>query len=381
MKAAGAPASSFDPLISLEKNETADASTTEISIQPNEPGDESTQETKRPCVERKPQISTLKRCDLEATIAGRNASNPVHQKKKRKMAMAEPEWNDMFFRLSLFRAKHKHVNVAKNDDEALFLWCCNQRRGNAALNRIKDGESGSNTTSRRTVNSGPNALTPERKLVLESIGFIWTITQPDLEDRWEKRFQELVVYKAQHGHANVPQNCPLGKWVKAQREQRNESERAKAGIRPPRVKPKPCIPPHREAKLTALGLSWYMGHKVLGWDQRYELLREFHAQHGHTNVPQSNPELGRWACKQRSQYSLRRRGKKNQLTDDRVEKLEALGFAWVAPHMQRQRVQQLNRIDQTATGIEHRADSTDHDEFPASHPPDGQAQHCHLVHL
>jgi hypothetical protein len=39
--------------------------------------------------------------------------------------------------------------------------------------------------------------------------------------------------------------------------------------------------------------------------------------------------------KQRSEYSLRLRGLKSQLTDERVEKLDSIGFSWVAPNFKR----------------------------------------------
>ena len=59
---------------------------------------------------------------------------------------------------------------------------------------------------------------------------------------------------------------------------------------------------------------------------------------GDVNVPQYYPAdkaFGRWVMKQRSEYSLRLRGLKSQLTDERVEKLNAIGFSWVAPNFKR----------------------------------------------
>lgn len=124
-----------------------------------------------------------------------------------------------------------------------------------------------------------------------------------------------------------------------QREQKNEADLVRAGGRRPGAKGRPCMPPARQRKLESIGMQWRLAN-VVGWDKRYKQLQEYHAKNGHVHVPQSYPpdkSFGRWVMKQRSEYSLRLRGKKNQLTDERIANLEALGFAWVAPHIQKLR--------------------------------------------
>ena len=46
--------------------------------------------------------------------------------------------------------------------------------------------------------------------MLNSIGFVWNTYDAE----WEEMFNQLVKYKADHGHTKVPQ----GKWVKNQRD-------------------------------------------------------------------------------------------------------------------------------------------------------------------
>ena len=62
-------------------------------------------------------------------------------------------------------------------------------------------------------------MTEERVKALEGLGFVWD-SQFAL---WEERFQELIAYRNQYGHANVPTNFPpnpkLAMWVKCQRRQ------------------------------------------------------------------------------------------------------------------------------------------------------------------
>lgn len=70
---------------------------------------------------------------------------------------------------------------------------------------------------------------------------------------------------------------------------------------------------------------------VVSWEERFQQLDEFKAQHGHCNVPQryaANKSLGNWVSTQRTQYRLRQNGKTSNITADRVQKLEEVGFEW-----------------------------------------------------
>ena len=69
------------------------------------------------------------------------------------------------------------------------------------------------------------------------------------------------------------------------------------------------------------------------WNQRLDELKAFRSPNGHCNVPYVYPpnrKLGHWVRNQRTQYSRRRAGKKHRLTDERMRKLEELGFSWAA---------------------------------------------------
>eukprot|EP00957_Ditylum_brightwellii_P173867 13236795-Ditylum_brightwellii.AAC.1 len=62
-----------------------------------------------------------------------------------------------------------------------------------------------------------NAVSSDRILKLNSIGFIWD----PLEHAWIEKFNQLRAFKAQNGHCNVPrsdaQNVSLAQWVNKQR--------------------------------------------------------------------------------------------------------------------------------------------------------------------
>ena len=61
-----------------------------------------------------------------------------------------------------------------------------------------------------------SSLTDERVKMLNSIGFTWRVDVP-----WKVRFNELIIFKRQCGHCDVPRsykdNPRLGRWVHAQR--------------------------------------------------------------------------------------------------------------------------------------------------------------------
>jgi hypothetical protein len=67
------------------------------------------------------------------------------------------------------------------------------------------------------------------------------------------------------------------------------------------------------------------------WDQRYQELQSYKADHGHCNVPRTylqNAQLGTWINTQRKQYRLLQLGQNSQMIPDRINKLEQLGFEW-----------------------------------------------------
>mmetsp|Transcript_13816 Transcript_13816/g.33438 ORF Transcript_13816/g.33438 Transcript_13816/m.33438 type:complete len:556 (+) Transcript_13816:179-1846(+) len=64
--------------------------------------------------------------------------------------------------------------------------------------------------------------------------------------------------------------------------------------------------------------------------ERLEELKQFKADHGHTNVPKNVEfkSLGRWVNNQRQYYKKREQGESSSLTEDRINSLEELGFIW-----------------------------------------------------
>jgi Helicase associated domain len=319
------------------------------------------------------------------------------QPKRRKYNVAAkktlPRWNDMCYQLLHFRSEHGHCMVPFKSGGDLGKWVATQRAQFVALQKrnqkhiiipghepsateesiadqiaagldVPDVDNGDNSDPNSpgymaldptTSLDHPESLTNERVKVLSSVGFVWDVVQADNDARWRKRYEELVEYKNIHGHCNVPQSTDLGKWVKMQRENKHESDLKREGKTPHRKKPKPCLSEDRIAKLEAIGFQWRVAKPAVGWDRRYQQLLEYKEKHGDCNVPQSylpDKPFGRWVMKQRCQQSLKLRGEKSQLTEEREKKLTDLGFSWVAPGFSKKTVQMPMTMDENGMMID-----------------------------
>jgi len=69
------------------------------------------------------------------------------------------------------------------------------------------------------------------------------------------------------------------------------------------------------------------------WDARFEDLAQYKKAHGHCRVPRTVPILGRWVKKQREQHKMKKDGHSTSLTDERLNRLNQLGFVWDFPKM------------------------------------------------
>mmetsp|Transcript_24229 Transcript_24229/g.40137 ORF Transcript_24229/g.40137 Transcript_24229/m.40137 type:complete len:282 (+) Transcript_24229:70-915(+) len=134
---------------------------------------------------------------------------------------------------------------------------------------------------------------------------------------WYQRLSELVDFKKANGHIHVPQkyeaNPPLGIWVNKQRCTRT------------------ALTPEKIAALETVGFDWGKRKGQHAWNEKFNELIAYKAEHGDCLVPTkcpANPSLGRWVSTQRSQYKSRGAGKRSTMTDDKIRSLESIGFVW-----------------------------------------------------
>lgn len=195
-------------------------------------------------------------------------------------------WDDHFEELLIFKEKYGHSNIPHTNtfNPTLGDWVRRQREAY----RLK-------TISQPRINK------------LNSIGFVWD----RFKTAWDKRFEELLIFKDKHGHVNVPRprgfETPLGEWVSRQRENFKNNKLAQKRI----------------DKLNSIGFDWNPFLNL--WDKNFEKLLIFKKKYGHTFVQSrsiANSHLGQWLSKQRKLF------KDNQLAQERIDKLNSIGFVW-----------------------------------------------------
>ncbi|CAJ1957843.1 unnamed protein product [Cylindrotheca closterium] len=263
----------------------------------------------------------------------------------------DDQWDIMFEKLREYKDKTGNCLVPKRykDNPKLGTWVDTQRVQYKKLQKIlasqttQNGSIGGSEDRESPIPAGDvgkplvGRLTNDRIRRLEDLGFVWS-----LRDDWQKHYEELKDYKAQHGHCNVParyeKNRRLGIWVSAQRQQYKMVRQlpdANKGRR------STSLTPERIGLLNDLSFTWTIRSRDTfgeSWNQRYEDLKEFKRIHGHCNVPSKyaeNPELGIWVGTQRTQYRLYMKGRESgnlttsNMNEDRMRALESLGFSWV----------------------------------------------------
>jgi superfamily II DNA or RNA helicase len=196
----------------------------------------------------------------------------------------EASWEEKFAELEIFKSTHGHCNVSDRWSENLQLatWVSDQRK------HRKKGKLSENRIQR-----------------LSEIGFVWDT----LDALWEKRFSELEVFRAAHGHCNVPQrwseNPQLAVWVSNQRIKKDK------------------LSEKRIQRLNQIGFVW--NSLDAAWEEKFSELKVFQETHGHCNVPsvwRENPQLGMWVGTQR------RSRKQGILSENYIQRLSELGFVW-----------------------------------------------------
>jgi ribosomal protein S16 len=146
---------------------------------------------------------------------------------------------------------------------------------------------------------------------------------------WNKRYEELVDYRKEHGHSMVPTESQthkeLGDWVHTQRQlykKRIQGKLTRGAL----------LSDERIRLLNEEHFVWDPHEDF--WRKRYQELVEYYKVHGHSMVPQTSQthkELGRWVVNQRELYKKRNQGKLSKgtgISDERMRLLSEVEFVW-----------------------------------------------------
>ena len=128
-------------------------------------------------------------------------------------------------------------------------------------------------------------------------------------DVWDIRYDELIDFKEEFGHCNVPRNYnnkSLAEWVHTQR--KNKSK----------------LSLYKKEKLLAIGFEFDLAKQTLSkqWDIMFEKLIEYKKRFKNCNVSSryEDKKLANWVSTQRKAF------KANKLSSDRYDRLVEIGF-------------------------------------------------------
>lgn len=141
----------------------------------------------------------------------------------------------------------------------------------------------------------------------------------EMEARWEVLCQAAADASAKEGTLELPRSytihsgVPVGKWLELQRQ-------VQAGQRPGR------LTAEQAAKLEKLGIRW--NHRLeAAWEKGFASAQKYRTEHGDLLVPvryrdKNDFALGEWIVYNRQRYLG------GNLTQNRIERLEAIGMVW-----------------------------------------------------
>ena len=141
----------------------------------------------------------------------------------------------------------------------------------------------------------------------------------EMEARWEVLCQAAADAAVKEGSLELPRSytihsgVPVGKWLELQRQ-------VQAGQRPGR------LTAEQAAKLEKLGIRW--NHRLeAAWEKGFASAQKYRTEHGDLLVPvryrdKNDFALGEWIVYNRQRYLG------GNLTQNRIERLEAIGMVW-----------------------------------------------------
>jgi hypothetical protein len=248
-------------------------------------------------------------------------------------------WHTQFQKLVEYKSQHGHCLVphsTKGNKELTSLgrWVANQR---VFYKMHQDGK--------------PGHIKPHRIETLEKVGFVWNVN----DMLWENKLQELIKYKTINGTCDIPSKCPkeykkIRNWVELQRQQ----------YRLFRAKRTTSLTQDRIKKLEDIGFDWKMDEdgdpgsrkkrrNIIDpskdeleewWNTSFDELKTYKEKHGHCRMHQrissdsqrsrqGTSRLRNFASWQRKEWKRLQKGEPSDMTPDRIEKLQEIGFEFV----------------------------------------------------
>ena len=240
-------------------------------------------------------------------VAFQNATNDADD------LLLEPSlWNDHYKQLVQFFEREGHSNFKRTITPSdvtgmsvaeakemynLSWWTCRQRKFK------RRGE-----------------LEEFKVLLLNRVKFNWDPHSGPGPERWLRNYGLLKEFKQKHGHVRVPIDADdkLGSWLKTQMTQYRNTQEGKL----------PALSAERIQLLEDIGVDWGKRRWTTPWDERYLTLLDYKRRFGHANVPwqwKENVALAQWVNSQRKKYKDLTEGRRNNLSEEQISKLNSIG--------------------------------------------------------
>lgn len=255
--------------------------------------------------------------------------------------MTNVGWMARYRQVYIFQEHFGHTRVPKRykDNPALGNWVNKQRQ----------------QYRHYLVGSRPCSLNANRIEMLNRINFCWDAASPSIDkivpsyydtlpevnkERWWSHLEELRALSASSTPSewlfHLPRQTKLGAWLDRQRKVYkacNHSESNPINSKYPKQSKgaEGSLSDGQIASLSEIDPRWWMSRRQWQWECRYQDLIFYLSQYGDCCVPISYKEnklLANWVSNQRKQYNLRMAGLSSDLTDERMHRLEAVGFVW-----------------------------------------------------
>mmetsp|Transcript_56531 Transcript_56531/g.120064 ORF Transcript_56531/g.120064 Transcript_56531/m.120064 type:complete len:470 (+) Transcript_56531:193-1602(+) len=256
-------------------------------------------------------LAAQKEYDEARNIAQENAEQDADD-----LLLEPTPWNNYYKQLSAYFDREGHSNfkrtISDTDVEGmseaetkeirtLSWWTCRQRKFK------RRGE-----------------LEQHKILLLNRLKFNWDPHAGPGPEKWLKNYSLLKEFKQQHGHVKVPVRYAenkLGSWLKTQVTQYRNAQEGKL----------PALSAERIRLLEEIGINWGEKRVTTPWDDRFQMLLDYKKRFGNVNVPwqwKEHVALAQWVNSQRKKYKDLLEGKKNNLGEEQINRLNSIGFKW-----------------------------------------------------
>ena len=180
--------------------------------------------------------------------------------------------------------------------------------------------------------SGNGLLNDERIEQLRKIGFEFSARPEKVipEVDWNTRIQQLEAFGQEMGHMRVDpmydKGSNLGGWAVEVSQRYKDWQEGREYLTPDEV--------DKFNHLGAIGFRFDVFRAKRGarsWEDSFNLLLQYRNDTGNCRVPhhyKADFRLGSWVAVQRKEYKLWRQDKPSRMTQEKIQRLESLGFEW-----------------------------------------------------